>query len=1037
MEFRLLGPVEAWHGARRLPLGGPKPRALLAALLLSPGRVVSSDRLVDILWGQEPPGSAPALIQTYVYGLRRGLAAIGEEPLIETRPPGYVARPRPGQVDLETFEQLVADGRRHAADSRHDSAARDLRAALTLWRGAALGGLGLALRAEAERLEETRLSVLEERVDAELALGKEAEMIGELTELVRSHPTRERLRAQLMKAMYRLGRQVDAISVYHEGRQTLADELGVDPGPELRQLYEAMLRADSSLLPSAAQRVAECVDVAQPVPAEEPVRQAGPEVQEPVRRAGPDVVPSHLPRGIADFTGRDKQLSELTAILTTPSDTVTVCVISGKGGVGKSALAVKAAHHVAEAFPDGQLYADLRGVTESPAPPLEVLGRFLRALGVQPAAIPDTLQERVDTYRSLLAGRRLLVVLDDAGTEQQVRPVLPGSHTCAVLITARRRLVGLDGMSLSDLGVLDTHGAVDLLGRIAGRERVYAEHDAAERIVRLCGHLPLALRTAGARLAARPHWSLATLATRLGDERRRLDELTAGDLEVRASVGLSYRGLDDMAKKAFRRLGLLGVPDFTSWVVGALLDVAEVTGEEIIERLMDAQLLDHVAVDAAGQSRYRLHDLLRVYAAERAEAEEPAEERAAAMTRALGGWLWLITHAAAASPSGALPLRRDYATARPVGLEVSERVADDMTAWFDAEASALVVAVERAATMDLHEVTCEVAAALCPSSFSVDTRFEEWQRTHESALDAARRAGNLLGEATLLVGLGQLRQRQDRYQEARAFFRQALPLLREGGDTHGETVAIAGIGAACREQGDFAEALVHLRHAGAAFESLGDDAGIGYVNRLAGSVMLEKGDFEAASSLLNAALAAFRRLGSKRGEGLTLRSIALVHRGLGDLEQAEALCVQAAALLREAGDPLMEAYAVQALAKIRIRLGGDVPVLPDLIEALSVCEQHGDRFGVGLIQRTIGELHLARGRHDLAEAHLNRSIVMWDGLELPLFRARTMRDLASVREAVGDEKTAESLRVTALGIFAEFGTREYGELGGQRDGSVG
>ncbi|MBB5625438.1 AfsR/SARP family transcriptional regulator [Sphaerisporangium krabiense] len=1023
MEFRLLGPVEAWHDERCLPLGGPKPRALLAALLLNAGKVVSSDRLVDVLWGQEPPGSAHALIQTYVYGLRRALAAIGEGAVIETRPPGYVARPGPGRLDVETFERLVADGRRHAAASRHDSAAKELRAALELWKGTALGGIGLALRAEAQRLEETRLSVLEERVDAELALGREAELVGELAELVRSHPTRERLRAQLMKAMYRLGRQVDAMSVYHEGRQTLADELGVDPGAELRQLYEAMLRADSSLLPSTAHQIAEYAGLAQPTP-----------VEEPVRRTGPDIVPSHLPRGIADFTGRDKQLGELTTLLTTRGDSMTVCVISGKGGVGKSALAVKAAHQVAEAFPDGQLYADLRGVTDSPAPPLEVLGRFLRALGVQPAAIPDMLQERVDIYRSVLAGRRLLVVLDDAGTEQQVRPVLPGSHTCAVLITARRRLVGLDGMSLSDLGVLDTETAIDLLARIAGRQRVYTEHDAAERIVHLCGHLPLALRTAGARLAARPHWSLSTLATRLADERRRLDELTAGDLEVRASVGLSYRGLDDMAKRAFRRLGLLGVPDFASWVVGALLDEAEETGEEVIERLMDAQLLDHVAVDATGQSRYRLHDLLRVYAAERAEAEESAEERAAAMTRALGGWLWLITHAAAASPSGAPPLRRDYATARPVGREVSERVADDMTAWFDAEAPALVVAVERAAAMGLHEVTCEVAAALCPSSFSVDTRFEEWRRTHESALEAARRAGDLLGEATLLVGLGQLRHRQDRYPEAQAYFRQALPLLREGGDTHGETVAIAGIGAACREQGDFAQALVHLRHAGAAFESLGDDAGIGYVNRIAGSVMLEMGDFEAASSLLHAALSAFQRLGSKRGEGLTLRSIALVHRGLGDLEQAERLCVRAVALLRAAGDPLMEAYAVQALCKVRIRLGDDAPVLPCLVDALSVCERHGDRFGVALVQRTIGELHLARGRHDLAEAHLRRSVVMWDGLELPLFRARTMRDLASVREAVGDEKTAGSLRAAALDIFAAFGTREYIELGGHRNG---
>ncbi|WP_433512174.1 BTAD domain-containing putative transcriptional regulator [Nonomuraea sp. CA-143628] len=1000
MEFRLLGPVEAWDGGRCLPLGGPKPRALLTVLLLAAGKVVSSDRLVDVLWGEEPPKSAHALVQTYVYGLRRTLAEGGGEPVIETRPPGYAALLRPGQLDVEAFEQLVADGRRHAAEGGHERAAESLRAALALWRGTALGGIGHALRGEAARLEETRLLVLEERLDVELTLGKHAEVVGELTELVRTHPARERPRAQLMKALYRLGRQTDAMAAYHEARQALADELGVDPGPELQELYEAVLRADPSLTPAPS----------------------------PPPQAEPEAVPAHLPRGIADFTGRDKELGELAALLTAPSDTLTVCVVSGKGGVGKSALAVKVAHQVTPAYPDGQLYADLRGVTGSPAPALEVLGRFLRALGVPPTAVPATVPECVDAYRSALSGRRLLVVLDDAGTEQQVRPLLPGSPTCAVLITARRRLVGLDGVKVSDLDVFDTDAGVDLLARIAGTERIHAENEASERIVRLCGHLPLALRTAGARLAARPHWPLTTLATRLADERRRLDELTAGDLEVRASVGLSYRGLDDAAKRAFRLLGLLGVPDFASWVMGALLDVPDSEGEEVVERLLDAQLLDHIAVDAAGQSRYRLHDLLRVYAAERAEAEEPPVERAAAVTRALGGWLWLLTSAAAARPPGALALRRDYAMARPVGPEVTDGAAGDFLTWFNAESSALVVAVERAAAMGLHEVACEVAAALCSSSFSLDTRFEEWRRTHESALAAARRAGDPLAEATLLVGLGQLRYRQDRYREARAFFHQALPLLRAGGDTRGQAVAVAGIGNACREQGDLVEALVHLRQAGESFRSLGDDAGVGEVSRLAGSVLLEQGEFEAARTMLDDALAAFRRLGSRRGEGITLRSIGLLHRAVGELDRAEALCARAVVLLREAGDPLMTAYAMQALAKTRIRLGADdTAILPDLLEALRVCERHGDRFGTALVERTIGELHLARCRYDLAEGHLGRSVEMWERLGLPLFRARTLRDLAAVREATGDGPAAASMRVAAGAVFTEFGTREQGE----------
>ncbi|WP_262379637.1 AfsR/SARP family transcriptional regulator [Nonomuraea sp. PA05] len=976
-----------------MTLGGPKPRALLAALLLAGGRVVASERLVDVLWGDDPPRSAAALVQTYVYGLRRTLTDAGEPELIETRSPGYAIRCPPGRLDVEAFYRAVAEGRRHAAAGEHGQVVESLRAALALWRGSALGGVGDVLRGEAARLDETRLLVVEELLEAELALGRSAEAAGELTELVRAHPARERPRAMLMRALYRLGRQSDALAVYHEGRQALADDLGVDPGHELRELYEALLRGDPAL------------------------------GQDTPVRAAARVVPAHLPRGVADFTGRQEQLDELATLLGAPSDTVTVCVISGKGGVGKSTLAVKAAHLVAPAYPDGQLYADLRGVTGSPAPALEVLGRFLRALGLPCSEVPATAPECVDAYRSALHGRRVLVVLDDAANEQQIRPLLPGSPTCAVLITTRRRLAGLEGVSVTDLDVLDPPAALELLARMAGADRVQAEKESARRIVHLCGHLPLALRTAGARLAARPHWPLAALAGRLADECRRLDELTAGDLEVRASVALSYQGLDEQAKRAFRWLGLLGVPDFASWVPAALLGVPETEADKVIDHLMDAQLLDHVAVDAAGQARYRLHDLLRVYAAERAEAEDPPGERAAAVNRALGGWLWLITRAAAARPPGALTPRREYSMARPVESEVP-----DLLAWFNAESPALVVVVERAAAMNLYKVACEVAAALCSSSFSVDTRFEEWRRTHESALEAARRAGDPLAEATLLVGLGQLRCRQDRYPEAQAFFHQALPLLRAGGDTHGEAVAVAGIGTACRELGDLAVALAHLREAAATFTRLGDGAAVGHVKRLAGSVLLEQGEFGPARELLDDALAAFRRLGSKRGEGITLRTIGLVHRAAGELGRAEEVSEQAVVLLREAGDPLMLAYCVQALAKVRIRLGGDTEVLPCLREALEECERHQDRFGMALIERTVGELHLARGRYARAEEHLRRSVAMWEALGLPLFRARTMRDLATVREAVGDGPAASAMREAALAVFAHCGTREYGEL---------
>jgi DNA-binding SARP family transcriptional activator len=508
LEYRLLGPVEAWWGGMPVRLGGPKPRALLAVLLLRAGQVVPADALVDAIWGEEPPDTARALVQSYVSALRRALPGEAGE-TIQTRSPGYVLEPGPGRVDLVRFEELTAQGRRAAAEGDHRSAARALREALALWRGPALGGVGGALRGEAVRLEEARQAALEERISAELEIaGQEADLATELTALVAAHPTRERLRGQLMLALYRLGRQADALAVYGEGRAVLADELGIDPGPELNRMHEAVLRADPGLLPGR--------------------RAVGPT---PAARTGGAPRPvSLLPPALGDFTGRETESAQVAEWLTGPRGAMPVVVVSGPAGVGKSALAVQAAHRVAERYPDGQLYAELHGFSE-PVPPGEVLGRLLRALGADP---PEDPAERGDLFRSLVAGRRVLLVLDDAGSESQVRPLLPGSASCGVLVTSRTRLGGLVGARRTDLDVLDDVCGLELLARVIGTTwGDPREESAARRIVDLCGGLPLALRIAGARLAIRRHWTPSMLADRLADEHRRLDELSVGDL-VRA-----------------------------------------------------------------------------------------------------------------------------------------------------------------------------------------------------------------------------------------------------------------------------------------------------------------------------------------------------------------------------------------------------------------------------------------------------------------------------------------------------------------------
>ncbi|MEV0253431.1 BTAD domain-containing putative transcriptional regulator [Streptomyces sp. NPDC050732] len=1037
MHYRLLGPVEAWRAGRRLALGGPKPRALLAALLLEPGRVVSAEALIDVIWGDRPPDTARSLIQSYVSALRRALSA----DVIETQPPGYLIHADADVVDRVAFEQLAARGRQAAAAGDHARAARLLSDALALWRGPALGGIGETLRAMADHLEEARQAALEERIAANLAqAGRETELVGELTALVATHPTRERLRAQLMLALYRLGRQADALAVYADGRDVLAEELGLDPGPGLRSMHEAILRADASLLPAptrttAATRAAE--------PAAQGARASEGAAPDDAPDSGPTATrppPALLPPAIGDFTGRETQLSEVRAALTAPGprQAVPVVVISGPGGIGKSVLGVTAAHRAADAYPDGQLYAELRGATD-PVAPGEVLGRLLRALGATP---PEGDAERRDLFRSLVAGRRVLLVLDDAGSESQVRPLLPGSATCGVLITARARLGALPCTHRTDLDVLDTAPGTDLLAKVAGERRVREDPAAARRIVELCGGLPLALRIAGARLATRSHWSARALADRLADEHHRLDELAVGDLEVRAGLGLSYRALDVPARTALRRLGLLAAPDVASWVVAALLDVPEADAERVVEQLIDAQLLHCTLVDRAGQPRYRPHDLVRVYAAERAEAEDTPAERSAAVGRALGAGLWLTGRVASATPSGAVELHRGFLDSsgpagsasgalrdlvRPVGPAATRRALADPAAWFEAEADAFAAAVERAAALDLHTLACEAAAALCSSAYAVGNRFEAWWRSHDAALAAARRAEDRSGEALLLIGLGQLRYEQDRFTESQDYFRQAAGLCADLGDVRGRAAALAGLGSALREAGRLRAALDVLGRAVDGFRELRDDPGLGLSCRFAGTVHLELGEHEEAFALLEDSLRAYRRLGSRRGEALTLRSLSLVHRALGAYAEAERLADRAVTLLSSIGDSLMSAYAVQARAKCRMRLGRPDEAAAELRGVLDTCRAHHDRFGEALALRTIGECELAAGRVAAAEQFLTEAAGLWEALGLPLARARTLRGLAAAREAAGAREEGLALRAEAREVFTAYEARERNE----------
>ncbi|MFI6619424.1 AfsR/SARP family transcriptional regulator [Streptomyces sp. NPDC050528] len=1022
-EVRLLGPVEVWAGDRRAPLGGVRPLAVLSALVVHLGEVLSTERLVDCVWDEEAPATAGALVATHVSAVRRALAQVTRDAVVRTRPPGYVADLDPSQIDARRFEDLLASGRAAAAAGRREEAADLLREALALWRGPeALEGLGQSFaRIEASRLAELRLVAQEESFGLHLDLGRADRTIAPLLAHVAAHPLRERPRGQLMTALVRTGRVSDALRTYQEGRAILREELGIDPGPELRALHQAVLTNDT--------RVA-----GTPRPHGTGREPAGPPKPPAAGRSTPTPTPapSHLPPDIADFVGRTEQIAWAASLVggvdeagrTAPP----IGVISGRSGTGKTALAVHVGHRTAELFPDGRLFVDLRAADTAPLQPADALARLLRAMGADPETLPTSVEELTGLYRTHIGHRRVLLILDNAAGEAHVRPLLPPGPGSAVLVTSRRRLVALEGSAHLDLAVPEQAEALELLRRVAGPDRTSAEPERAAEIVSLCGRLPLAVRIAGARLAARPHWAPGRLADRLRDERRRLSELRAGDLELRTSLELGYADLELPERRALRRLALLDLPDFAAWIAAPLLDIGTEEAEEAVERLVDCHFIDVIGVDDTGRSRYRIHDLAREHARERCLSEESPEERTAAVLRLVASWLGLAEKAAALGPGGAARRFPQPAAVRPLDAETEEELLERPTSWFAAEQACLLAAVEYCADHGMVRAARDLAGALIASSAALYNQFDAWSRSHAAAMAAVHRAGDVEEEAWLLAGLGQLRYEQDEFEESYTYFGGALRLFEARGDVpEGVALALAGMGTARREQARYAEALELLD---AALERYGESGargararvlyGIGYVHR-------EQGRGAEAREALARALDLYRAEGDRHGEALTLRSLALCHRAEGALADAERLLHEALRIFSALRDTFGVMYTEQSLAKTELRIGRLDEARARLGRCLAVTHERQDRFGEALVLRTLGEWHLAAGDPDGAREPLEQALSAWEHLRLPLWRARTLRDLAEVREAHGDTSAAHAARAEALGVFRELGCREAQE----------
>jgi tetratricopeptide (TPR) repeat protein/transcriptional regulator with XRE-family HTH domain len=770
---------------------------------------------------------------------------------------------------------------------------------------------------------------------------------------------------------------------------------------------------------------------------------AGRTAPQPVPRLPEPAPPHQLPPDVADFVGRAELVAQLRGWLARWPDAVVekangsavaVCAVSGKAGIGKSALAVHVAQRLAADFPDGQLYASLRGAGVggvAPLEPAEILGRFLRALGVDGGAVPADMQERAALYRSRLAGRQVLVVLDDAAGEAQVRPLLPGSPGCAVLLTSRARLAGLDGARLVQLDVLDADQAMELLARVAGPERVAAEPEAATAILAACGRLPLAVRIAGARLAVRPHWPLGRMAGLLADERGRLDALAHGDLEVRASLSLSYQELGQAQRRLFRRLGLLEAPDVAAWVAGALLDRPVAEAEALLEELVEAQLVDVATWDATRRARYRLHDLVRLFARERVQAEEPVGRRRAALQRAAEGWLALAEQADRRLPVGPLLGDRDARSGWRLGQAVADELLADPLAWLEAEQTALLSAVGQTSATDpasvpvgaatrLADLAWRLAAAVTGFFWLCGCR-DDYRRACDLALRGAQRAGIGRGAAWMLAALAWVAVDRMRLEEALALAEQARRLHREVGDRRGEAYALLKIGHAHECRGRFDLAVSQLEHAGELYDQLGDDHGRAWVWHTLGRVHHQQGRLTEAATDLRQALTTSRRAADRRTEAMALQELGLVHHSLGRPGQATALLLQSLQLCRESGDRLGEGFALQDLGAVRLRQGACEEAAATFEQALDIFRRLGARRTEATVLRSLGELHHAKGRLRQAGACLDAAVVIQRELGLLPRLARTLASLAKVQAATSDHEAARRSRREARGLLEGLG----------------
>ncbi|MEU9187325.1 BTAD domain-containing putative transcriptional regulator [Streptomyces sp. NPDC048484] len=914
VELRLLGPVELLVGRRVTEIGPPQRRAVLAALAVDAGRPVAAEALIERVWGTDTPDGARRALHAHIARIRRLCERTGDTDddrlRLLRRSGGYLLDARSDQVDVLRFRQLADRARQSVlTDSVRASL---LREALGLWRGEPLAGLhGQWAARVREAWRRQRLNVALGFAHAELRVGDPAAVIDLLTDLLGDHPLVEPLTEALMRALHAAGRGAEALDCFATVRGRLAEELGADPGPGLREAHQAVLRGSRSGRP----------------PADATARQSPPRTPAgpPPGSAAVGEVPAQLPMGLRGFSGRREELAELDAILVPAADQpteVVIAALSGPAGVGKTALAVHWAHRAQSALPDGQLYVDLRGFAPggSALAPAEAVRGFLDALGVPPHRVPSGLDAQTGLYRSLLAGRRILVVLDNARDAEQVRPLLPGAPGCLALVTSRRLLTGLaaaEGAHLLTVGLLAPDTAQDLLTGRLGAARTAAEPAAVREIVGRCAGLPLALAIVAARAAAQPRLPLARLAEELRRADRRLDALDGGEpaSEVRAVFSWSYHALSPEAARLFRLLGLHRGPDAGLPAIAALAGVPAARARVPLAELVQGHLLAELS-----PGRYSFHDLLHAYAAELVVARDSATVRRAALHRMLDHYVHTAHSADVLLTPHLDPL--PLPPARP-GAEPEKLAGHQQAqAWFSAERLVLVAAVRQAADTGFDVHTWRLASAL--TTFL--DRHGYWRAlatAQTSALDAARRQGDTAGRAAAHRGLGLAQDRLNRRDDARTHYLLALELFGELGSHAGQARTHQHLARMSAAESLHRQALHHARHSLTHYRAAQDPAGQSAALNHIGWLGAQLGEHHQALAHCGEALSLAREAGDVNGQAHIHDSLGYIHHHLGRYPQAVSYYRQAVDLFHATGEFHSEAAGLLCLGDIH-RTTGDL-----------------------------------------------------------------------------------------------------------------